>query len=300
MDFWSATGSALSARLLASAGPTSVFWVWAFAVWSIPRGGWSHVERTLHPLLVGTGTAALLGVAVVALVVVTTSHLLVGRLTMPVLRLLEGYWPAVLGALRERRVTRWQAKAQELTTPSLPGKPARYTPAVASAKLRAFPPHPQVMPTRIGNIVRAGERRPATWYGLDAVIVWPQLWLVLPEQPRADLVAARGALDRTVTAFVWALLSCGLSLVWPPAALIGAGVAVTIWRWWIPAAATNYATLVGAVFDTHRIALYDALRYPRPPTPADEPALGRALTRSLWDDPSQAPSAYAPRAAADD
>lgn len=61
---------------------------------------------------------------------------------------------------------------------------------------------------------------------------------------------------------------------------VGVLVAVLVWRWWIPAAGGAYATLISAVFDTHRFVLYDALCHPRPDTPALEPRLGEALTMS--------------------
>ncbi len=257
--FWEDTHSALSNRLFAAGESGLVFWVWAFTVWSIHRGGWSYVKDTLSPLMDDNGVAAVLSVMVVAVIAVSASSLIVDRLTLPVLRLLEGYWPDAAHGLRAKRIARWQEESRKLEEVPPAAESSAHDEVAASVALRRFPPHSEVMPTRLGNIIRAGERRPATWYGLDAVIVWPQFWLVLPEHPRADLSTARSEL----------------------------------WRWWIPAAASTYATLVSAVFDTHRFNLYDALHYPRPTTPKDEPSRGKALTRSLWDDPSQAPEAYA-------
>ncbi len=291
--FWEETGTALSKRLFASGGAGLVFWTWAVAMWAIHQGGWRYVQDTVRALTSDTGLATLLATSIIAIIVLSASSLVVERLTLPVLRLLEGYWPRLVNRLWTKRIARWHRKVQELQT--LPPAPEATTDAIAaaSAALRRFPPDDQLMPTRIGNIIRAGERRPATWYGLDAVIVWPQLWLVLPEQPRSDLTTARTQLNNAVTAWTWAVLSCVLGFLWLPALVVGLVVAFAIWRWWVPAAADTYATLVSAVFDTHRFALYDALHYPRPTTSADEPRLGRALTHSLWDDPSQAPTTYA-------
>lgn len=67
-------------------------------------------------------------------------------------------------------------------------------------KLRQFPIlREEVMPTRIGNTIRAGETRPWHWYGLDTVIVWPQLWLVLPQRVCGDVTTARRQLARFST-----------------------------------------------------------------------------------------------------
>ncbi|PIE28128.1 MAG: hypothetical protein CSA58_00795 [Micrococcales bacterium] len=291
--FWEDTHSALSNRLFAAGESGLVFWVWAFTVWSIHRGGWSYVKDTLSPLMDDNGVAAVLSVMVVAVIAVSASSLIVDRLTLPVLRLLEGYWPDAAHGLRAKRIARWQEESRKLEEVPPAAESSAHDEVAASVALRRFPPHSEVMPTRLGNIIRAGERRPATWYGLDAVIVWPQFWLVLPEHPRADLSTARSELNKAVGAFIWAIASCALCVLWLPSVLVGLTVAWLVWRWWIPAAASTYATLVSAVFDTHRFNLYDALHYPRPTTPKDEPSRGKALTRSLWDDPSQAPEAYA-------
>ena len=71
------------------------------------------------------------------------------------------------------------------------------------------------MPTRIGNILRAAETRPYDHYGLEAVIVWPRLWLVLPDSARQELSTARASLDSSVAAVIWALGFCAFApLAW--------------------------------------------------------------------------------------
>ena len=144
------------------------------------------------------------------------------------------------------------------------------------------------MPTTLGNILRAAESWPADKYGLDPVKCWPRLWLVLPDTARNELETARARLDSSATLVVWA----GLFAVW------------TVWAWWaLPAAlvialagyrlvlgsAAVYSDLLESAFDVHRRLLYEALAWPLPRTPAEERALGEALTQYLWrgsDEPS--------------
>jgi hypothetical protein len=289
--FWEESASALSARLFAAGGSALVFWVWAFTVWSIQQGGWRYVRGTVQTLLEQQNLAPVVALVVGVVVVVWTSSLIVERLTVPVLRLLEGYWPSIADPLRNLLVKHWQKRVDALSDPPAGGAEPQVRLTAAQVRMWRFPAGVDVMPTRIGNIIRGGERRPAYWYGLDAVIVWPQLWLILPLQARNDLTQVRQQLDRSVAAFTWTVIACGLGLVWPPAGLGGLAAAWVIWRWWIPNAAQDYATLVSAVFDTQRFALYDTLHYARPTSPANEKAHGEALTRSLWSDLARAPRA---------
>lgn len=273
---WEGVGTGLATRLGAIQDSALMFWVWALVVWCLHHGGWSYVTTKVTPLFADASAAQLLALALAAVVVLTVSSLLVTRLTRPVLRALEGYrWPA---GLRAARTAVWKGKLAALQT----RQDTHPDDAALQARLRRFPADPDVMPTRIGNILSAGERRPAYAYGLDPVVVWPQLCLVLPEQPRTDLAQARTDLDRTTGAVIWAAASSLLGVLWLPAALIGLLAALLVWRVWIPHAAEAYARVLSAVFDTHRFHLYDALHYPRPTTPTDEKEDGEKVTRILW------------------
>jgi hypothetical protein len=138
-----------------------------------------------------------------------------------------------------------------------------------------------IMPTRLGNILRAAERRPGDRYGLDAILCWPCLWILLPEPVKKDIQDARTELNNAVRLFLWSTLF----LVW------------TIWTWWaIPIsliaaafaycwtldAAEVYATLIEATFDLHRHLLYQALRWELPKDPQEERRVGQQLTNYLW------------------
>lgn len=294
--FWESAASSLASRLMSSSGPALVFWVWAALVWAIGKGaGWDSFHATMTSLFNDAQAPSLLAGAVAGLILVTVSSLIIDCFTLRILRLLEGYWPTWPGIalVARRRRERWRGKLLCLEQSLLEASDAgdQVAGARIQTELRNYPPdEADMLPTRVGNIIRAGERRPYIWYGLDPVIVWPQLWLVLPEQPRIDLTYSRGQLDRSVAACTWAVLSCALAALWPWAALTGVLAAAAIWYWWLPAAAWRYATLISAIFDTHRFLLYNALHYPLPTDPRTEPESGRALTQALWTDNNKSPA----------
>ncbi len=137
-------------------------------------------------------------------------------------------------------------------------------------------------PTYLRIPVRAAEERPRRKYGLDTVAVWPQFWLVLPKDPKEELIRARMALDAATRVWLWGILFA----VW------------TIWAWWaLPVALTaatltyygsmlglaeTYGDLLEAAFDVHRLELYKATQWPMPTGPSEEQGAGAALTEYLW------------------
>ncbi|MFE4104896.1 MAG: hypothetical protein ACTS3T_15570, partial [Almyronema sp.] len=148
-------------------------------------------------------------------------------------------------------------------------------------------------PTRLGNILRAAERKPSEKYGLDAVICWSRLWLLLPDAVKQDLQAARADLNSAARVCLWSLLFCGWALLslqfdpkftinplalWPLLGLLSARFAYQ----WAIAAATTYSELIEASFDLYRHLLYESLRWHLPADPAVERRVGAELTQYLW------------------
>lgn len=146
-----------------------------------------------------------------------------------------------------------------------------------------FPLPTQLMPTRLGNILRAAERRPLEKYGLDGVICWPRLWLLLPEAAKKDIQEARADLNNAARFWLWSLLFigwAGLGAWW--AIPLGVAAALFAYFGWAIAAAITYGDLIEAAFDLYRHLLYDSLRWKLPPDPNEERRVGRQLTEYLW------------------
>jgi hypothetical protein len=135
--------------------------------------------------------------------------------------------------------------------------------------------------------------RPKDKYGLDSVIVWPRLWLLLPGSARDELTAARAALDSSVAAVLWGLLFCVFAW-WTPLALIaGLGVAISSAVFWVPSRAETFGELMESSFDLYRFALYEQMRWPLPENPDDERKDGESLTQYIWRGTSPVGQAFA-------
>ncbi|MEU9715997.1 hypothetical protein [Streptomyces sp. NPDC047976] len=253
-------------------------------------GGGIEPSRALSRLH-GLSGAALAGLALGALLVAVLLH----PLQTPLVRLLEGYWPrparaaARLGATLQERARNRLARAAEVVTAD-PAEAERQRILAAAWQLaRSFPPPPvPLLPTALGNTLRAAEATAGAAYGADAVVWWPRLYPVLGDRVRAVVDDRRDQLDLacrlSVTAGATGLLSVPLVLGadgwWrasPAAFLLPAWVAYRA----AVAAARGYAEALSAAFDLHRFDLLTALHLPLPADPDAERALGRRLTR-FW------------------
>lgn len=273
--------------------PAILFWTGGFLAWSWANGtlqDWSTAD--VNTWLAAYAAAPALVLMGLVLVVVS-SALAVALLTLPVLRLAEGYWPGWrwtrgirqrlthrLGARMDRLETQWQTLA---TRPAETLQPReRQALADIDRRLRLAPADPaHRMPTTLGNILRAAELRPWEKYGLDPVVCWPRLWLLLPPEVQETITAARGSLDTATRAAIWGMLALVWSFWTPLAAPLIALLVVVIAARSMRAAAEVYGDLVEAVFDLHRFGLYRSLGWPLPVCPAQERASGQALSAYL-------------------
>ncbi|MFC8664590.1 hypothetical protein [Streptomyces sp. NPDC057199] len=305
---WGGLGGAAvrhwAARLFTSA---ALFWLAGLAlVWYDRHGelvrerGWirglvaaTRPYEQLPSLVAGVLLLLLMGVVV-------ASALAAELLTLPVLRLLEGYgwWPVPLrrrwsdrrARAREEAMAVFQERSAALRVADGSGPTLSAAGAMARATrvLRTTPADPAlVMPTRLGNLLRTAELRPLRKHGVDAVSCWPHLWLVLPGDSRTEITSARSALDGTVRVWLWSALFA----VWTPwawwAALVAPAAAALAYVNCLRAAGT-YTVLLEAAFDVHLPLLYAAARLPAPRTAAEAVVHGERLSRYLRegsDDP---------------
>ncbi|MEV4744217.1 hypothetical protein [Streptomyces sp. NPDC049555] len=203
-------------------------------------------------------------------------------------RLWTGDWPRAARALDRRltarRAGRWTSLQREIdrirrATPAHHRQDAdrlRIDELTARRDLIALAR--PTRPTHTGDRFAATESRLRGQYDIDLAACWPALWLVLPEETRAELRASRSRFDAAVTATVWAGCYAALGCVWWPAAVVAAVTAPVAWRRG-RRAATAHAGLVEAAVDVHLRKLAADVGLAAPPGTPWEPRLGTALNR---------------------
>ncbi|MFF8594449.1 hypothetical protein ACF061_23950 [Streptomyces sp. NPDC015220] len=199
-------------------------------------------------------------------------------------------WPPVLRQWAARRTLsrqlRWDSAAQEydrlreLAARSLAAgrradPAARHAAEQRMSRIAAERPR---RPTWCGNRIDAVAVRLDRDHGIDLAVVWPQLWLVMPEESRTQVVTAREDLARAAALFGWSLVYLPLTVWWWPAAAVSIILAV-IGNGRVRATADAYALLVEAAAHLHLRTLADhlGLEYTGPMSPED----GDRLTNLL-------------------
>jgi hypothetical protein len=155
---------------------------------------------------------------------------------------------------------------------------------VAWRRGRRYPRADRVLPTTLGNAMRAGEERAGAPYGLDAVSAWPRLHPLLAEPVRAAADDRRLQLDVAVrfcaTFAAAAVVTAALlwSHGWWLSVAAGCLVLCAVSYYAAVAAAVAYGDSLASAFDLHHLDLLDALQLPRPSSLAEERQLAGVAT----------------------
>lgn len=290
--FWESLGEGLGDQWIKTLiHPGLLFWGVGLIAW-IGRqdDGWQALLDLWH----GLGSLeAQVAMLVGLLLVLSASSVGMRWAQWPLLRLMEGYWPGKVRTWAARRLQkkhrqiddRWQTLQQQFE-----GRQWEHLSVEARTEylrldrelMYHYPTNTkEILPTALGNRLRAAEQYPQTHYGLDGIIVWPRLWPLLPDPVQEAITSSRQALDEAVRLFGWGLLTAlwGLWAWW--AVPLGLGLAVAAWFRALHTAEV-YGDLIRTAFDLHRFALYEALRWPPPSDSDTERAYGEQLTAYLF------------------
>ena len=197
---------------------------------------------------------------------------------LSMVRILEGYaWEttrfgdalsAVGVELQRRRLERLQNVAYR--TAITPDEKRRQWRALATANAY-YPDDPYaLLPTRLGNALRAAEDRAGQRYGLDTNTMMPRLYPYLSTTLTEALTDQRNHLDIAVRLHITLLLGTLIS----GSMLAGDGwwitvpiaTAVLAWVAYRAAvqAAVSYGRMLYVAFDLHRFDMLQGLHYPLP------------------------------------
>lgn len=273
--------------------PAFVFWIGGGIV-TLQAYGWKNYTRIFIDNVSETFQVISL---LLFLLVIVISGFVIQRFDFATIRLLEGYWPRFLQPVTcwlikrqkakylEQR-TYWQALENKTTLTYQETRERADIDWLMSQRPR-LPEH--LMPTELGNVLRAAELAPTTSYGLDAVVCWPRLWMILPEQARTDISDARAELDTAARTWLWSALFC----LWATAALstkpfyevlwpipVGGLSACISYRWAL-SASKSYANLIRAAYDLYRFKLYEAMDLKIPETQGEEIQIAQRLN-TFW------------------
>ena len=257
-------------------------------VWSGAPGDAPELDRILdeaRDLDAWSGGLLFMGLLIFALVF--------QPLQIGLVRWLEGYWPPALRPARQARgghgssAASTSSERDRLTCGRR--RPRRRSPRRSRrrASCACYPPREHLMPTRLGNALRAAEIRAGEPYGLDTVVAWPRLYPLLSDPVRAVVDGNRDALDvnaRFCAVFTAAAIIAAALLAahgwW---LLVPVGCLVLAWLAYRSAlaAAIAYGESIRTAVDLHRFTLLEALHLPLPATPEEERALNAKLSRFL-------------------
>jgi hypothetical protein len=278
--------------------PTTTLVLFILALFTSGAPGTSpSLRRMLNTIdhLSGTQLAA---VALLVLLLALILH----PLQLSLVRLLEGYWGpsavgtslSAIGVELHRRRRQWLA---ELTSEKALSTEQVRRKDWATSQLEGYPAEDRLLPTRLGNALRAAEDGASQRYGLPVVVMMPRLFPCLPDRFVDRFADLRNQLDIAARYCVVLMLATLISLpmllpygLWIAVPALTGVLSWTSYRSAVQAA-RSYGEGLYTAFDLYRFDLLRALRYPLPADTAEEARMNQKL-RARFADGIPLPMAY--------
>ncbi len=280
--------------------PSTVFV--AYVVLLVESGAWSDGEVRLAAAIGGLDLkdAAVTGLASILLA------LAIHPLGFALIQLYEGYWgtsrPATFAAVlltmrHHARATRlldlrMQATQHRQSSESGNASAIAVRDALSAAegmRLHDYYPHEpnDVMPTRLGNVLRRYERLAGTIYGIEAMMSVPRLLQVAPARDVEYVQNQRVQLELALRTSFLGLVASIVTMVfmwrhggWLALTLAPYAVSYAAYRGAVEVA-HGYGTALAVLIDLNRFALYERLRAPLPDNIEQERALNADLVNAM-------------------
>ena len=154
------------------------------------------------------------------------------------------------------------------------------------------PEEHEVLPTRLGNALRAAEAYSGDGqrWGLDSVFWWPRLYLILPDSARNQVDEARASMDQMVLLSILSAVFGAVALGFAVGGLLAVGLGCAVGALVLSrltylaavASAVSYGNLVRSCFDLFRGDLIAHLGWQMPDSLPNERKLWIALGQQLY------------------
>ena len=241
---------------------------------------------------------------------------LLGALNTPLIRMYEGY-PWENWWIGQRRIRFYQRKYDELAAErdgwislrriirdnseywadkdeqDMLARSVQFRGNQAALEIRnAFPEARSILPTQLGNVIRAFETYPRRQYGMGAITLYPRLVSVVDEDYSEVMQQSKSSLDFMLNSATLAGMLSGVilltSLLYPASlveawstlgAILQALVFLLLARWFYQqglGAAASWGNTVKAAFDLYRNDLVAKLGFDYAPKSVNE-------ERRLWE-----------------
>ena len=257
----------------------------------IVGSGALHHSPSLHDTVTAidkldAGRITILVLAILALTV------LLQPFQIAVVKALEGYWGrrGIMQLITDVGIELQRRRYEALESMTEGGDDQ--SPAAerrqdwAAAQLRFYPRVSRLLPTRLGNTMRACEDRAGGRYGLATVATWPRLHAQLSERLFTAVGDARSQLDTSARLCVTFAAATVLSIAlltshggWWLLIVTGSAVLLLVFAYRSAiASARVHGQLLEAAYDLHRFDMIAALHYQLPPTDVVEIEFNRRLS----------------------
>lgn len=265
--------------------PSIAFWGSGLLI-LLWKNGWEKEYQFLK--IENMFISILLSISVLFVILVLNELVMCTSLVF--LHIVEGYLPKSLNPLRKFLVNKikkrlandkekWEQLAEKFDRLSSV-EIQEY--ALLDDNIKRYPEDTDhLQPFRLGNVLSAAEDYSKERYGLDITVIWPRLWILLPNDTQKQLCDARRCLDRRVQLLTWGILYAAWG-IWTLWALLAALIIASFTYKGLLEAAENYGDLIRSVFDLYRFKLYESMKWPLPNNPEEEKVLGINLTIFLF------------------
>lgn len=283
----------------------SSFYV-TFVYLLIASGSWKH-SPDWSKAFASLGHLGVTGVSLLVFFSIGLG-LIIHPIQFAIVQFFEGYWGhrAAAEVLRAQRIQRYRHLWDKLYSKEADASQNLFDPATnmdsgelvrlrsryeETSRARGALPRTldEVMPTRLGNVLRRSESLAGSQYGLSALEAVPLLLLIAPEKHVDYVNDQRSLLDLAVRmAFISIVASATAVLfLWPHGlwvliALIPYALAYVSYRGSI-VAAQQYGWALDALIHLDRFTLYEKLHLKAPATTQEERIANARLRKLLFD-----------------